>query len=306
MTPTPAQNSPFNQKVLENRLGTTNFTRRMHKEATLKPTTIHLPLLRAFLQLTGLYNKGIINARQFELTTHTFTFHNLPDAFDNFKILHLSDLHIDFSSQITPALCEALKKLPTYDLCVITGDFCTNHARNPALVLSNLQQITPCIQSPIYGVLGNHDKLDITPGLEALGIRMLLNETIQIQRNEDSLYIAGVDDPTYYQSFDLAKVNQAIPPNEFSILLAHSTNLYTQAKEYPFSLLLCGHTHGGQMCLPGNTPIFNQATAPRSFISGAWHYGSLQGYTSRGVGTCGLTARFNCPPEIALLTLKKT
>ena len=91
-----------------------------------------------------------------------------------------------------------------------------------------------------------------------------------------------------------------IPDGEFSILLSHTPEIYRQAAHADFDLLLSGHTHGGQICLPGAIPITLDSALPRRMGSGSWRYRRMVGYTSVGVGSCIVAVRINCPPEITL------
>jgi predicted MPP superfamily phosphohydrolase len=96
------------------------------------------------------------------------------------------------------------------------------------------------------------------------------------------------------------KAGSGIPSNEFSILLSHTPEIYQQAAHADFSLLLSGHTHGGQICLPGRIPITLDSVLPRYMGSGFWTNRDTNGYTSVGVGCSIVPVRFNCPPEITL------
>jgi hypothetical protein len=91
-----------------------------------------------------------------------------------------------------------------------------------------------------------------------------------------------------------------VPSEAFSVLLSHTPEIFRQAAHAGFNLLLSGHTHGGQICLPGRIPIILESRLPRSMGSGPWVYGDLSGYTSVGVGSSIVPVRFNCPPEITL------
>lgn len=101
-------------------------------------------------------------------------------------------------------------------------------------------------------MLGNHDTIRMVPGLEEMGIRMLLNECEMIARGNQRIHLAGIDDAHFYRVDNIEKAASTIPDDEFSILLSHTPEIYRQAAHADFSLLLCGHTHGGQICLPGS------------------------------------------------------
>jgi predicted MPP superfamily phosphohydrolase len=133
-----------------------------------------------------------------------------------------------------------------------------------------------------------------------MGIRILLNECESVSRGGESIYLAGIDDAHYYRVDNIEKAAANIPPEAFSILLSHTPEVYRHAAHAEFDLLLNGHTHGGQICLPGSIPITLSSVLPRRFGSGAWTYHNMVGYTSVGAGSSIVAARINCLPEITL------
>jgi predicted MPP superfamily phosphohydrolase len=154
-------------------------------------------------------------------------------------------------------------------------------------------------------VLGNHDTIQMVPGLEAMGIQMLLNESVAITRDGQRIFIAGIDDAHFFRVDNIEKAASQIPDGEFSVLLSHTPEIYRQAAHADFNLLLSGHTHGGQICLPGSIPITLDSVLPRRMGSGAWRYHRMIGYTSVGAGSSVVAVRFNCPPEITLHRLRR-
>jgi hypothetical protein len=152
----------------------------------------------------------------------------------------------------------------------------------------------------VYGVLGNHDFVEIVQPLERAGMRFLLNEVVEIDHNGARFHIAGIDDPHFYRTHDLAGVRDRIPDDAFSILLSHSPETYRDAAAYGFSMMLSGHTHGGQICLPGGHALIKVCDVPRRLLAGAWTHRGMLGYTSVGTGSCGVPLRYFCPPEITL------
>ncbi len=161
------------------------------------------------------------------------------------------------------------------------------------------------LKEPVYGVMGDHDTIQMVPGLEALGIRMLLNESEVIVRGGQQIYLAGIDDAHCFKADSIEKAALRIPYGEFSILLSHTPEIYRQAAHADFNLLLSGHTHGGQICLPGSIPIILDAKLPRRLGAGAWQYHNMTGYTSVGAGSSVVPVRLNCPPEITLHRLRR-
>ena len=139
-----------------------------------------------------------------------------------------------------------------------------------------------------------------SPELDEMGIRMLLNECETISRGDEAIYLAGIDDAHYYRVDNIEKAASEIPDNGFSILLSHTPEIYRQAAHAGFDLLLSGHTHGGQICLPGSIPITLDSVLPRHMGSGPWKYRDMVGYTSVGVGSSIVAVRINCLPEITL------
>jgi uncharacterized protein len=171
--------------------------------------------------------------------------------------------------------------------------------------LAGMEKICSILKRPIYGVLGNHDTIRMVPGLEDMGIQMLLNENHAIERGDHRIYLAGIDDAHFYRVDNIEKAATGIPVEGFSILLSHTPEVYQQASYADFSLLLGGHTHGGQICLPGRIPITLDSVLPRHMGSGSWKYREMIGYTSAGAGCSIVSARFNCPPEITLHRLRR-
>jgi predicted MPP superfamily phosphohydrolase len=129
---------------------------------------------------------------------------------------------------------------------------------------------------------------------------MLLNESETIVRGNHRIHLAGVDDAHYYGAANLEKAASRVPYGEFALLLSHTPEIYRQAAHTGFNLMLSGHTHGGQVCLPGSIPISLSSDLPRHMGAGPWRYQTMAGYTSAGVGSSIVPVRFNCPPEITL------
>ena len=116
-----------------------------------------------------------------------------------------------------------------YDLCVITGDFRARTYGEIEPVVSAMAGLRMHIDRPVYGILGNHDFLEFVPPVEQMGLPFLLNETVVMERNGQRIYLSGVDDPHFYETHNLQKAGDSIPPGAVSILLAHSPEIYRQA-----------------------------------------------------------------------------
>jgi len=219
-------------------------------------------------------------------------------------ILHLSDLHADMSGDAMAEAARLIRGL-RYDFCVLTGDYRGRTYGPFQPCLSNMIELRAAIRGEVYGVLGNHDTIEMVPDLERMEIQMLLNEHVMLERDGCGILLAGIDDAHFYRVDNIEKAAEAIQQTEFAILLSHTPEIYRQASHAGFDLLLAGHTHGGQVCLPGGVPIILQSVLPRAMARGAWEYRGMQGYTSVGAGSCGVPVRFNCLPEITLHRLSR-
>jgi uncharacterized protein len=260
-------------------------------------------LLTTALKLSGLYWPGQRNAEWILVRRNNIYCQRLPSAFNDFTLLHISDLHVDMNEGAMRRLEQLLPGLE-YHLCVMTGDYRGATFGPFADALKGMKRLRSQLEKTVYGVLGNHDTIRMVPGLEEMGIRILLNECEPIFRHGESIYLAGIDDAHYYRVDNIEKAAANIPPDAFSILLSHTPEVYRQAAHAGFDLLLGGHTHGGQICLPGSIPITLSSVLPRRFGSGAWHYRNMVGYTSVGVGSSIVPVRLNCLPEITLHHLR--
>jgi uncharacterized protein len=258
-------------------------------------------VIRHALKLTGLYWRGRRNAENIQVRHHDVRVPEVPAAFDGFTILHLSDMHVDVSQGAMRRLIEILPGL-RYDICVLTGDFRGKTFEPFDATLEGLARVRMHLKDPVYGVLGNHDTVCIVPEMEEMGIRMLLNEAETIVRGNQRIHLAGIDDAHYYRVDNIEKVASQFPHNEF--FLSHTPEIYRQAAHADFNLLLSGHTHGGQICLPGSIPITLDSVLPRHMGSGSWKYHDMVGYTSVGAGAVIVPVRLNCLPEITLHYLK--
>jgi predicted MPP superfamily phosphohydrolase len=261
-------------------------------------------VISAILKLVGLYGIGRRNAARIALRHNEVRSALLPASFDGFRLLHVSDLHCDISADAMTRLCGLLPGLD-YDLCVLTGDYRGQTYGPHEAALSGMREVRARLKGEVYGILGNHDTVLMVPELEAMGIKMLMNEAVIVGRSGDRIHLAGIDDPHFYRMDNIEKAAADIPTSEFSILLSHTPEIYRQAAHADFDLLLAGHTHGGQICLPGGIAIMLDAVLPRSMGTGRWAYKGMAGYTSVGAGTSIVPVRFNCPPEITLHHLRR-
>ena len=238
-------------KTLEERLGRLHAKQRLGIEQDHEAQIFgqglnffhieNLPLSHALiggvLKLTGLYWRGAKNAAKVELRHHHVVSPSLPQSFDGFTILQLSDLHADMSEPAMARVSELIADLD-YDLCVLTGDFRGPTCGPYEAALAGTARVREGIKGPVYGVLGNHDTICMVPGLEDMGIRMLLNESETIGRGGSQIHVAGIDDAHFYRVDNIEKAAQGFPHEEFSILISHTPEIYMQAAHADFNLLL--------------------------------------------------------------------
>ncbi len=299
-------------RLLEQRVGGDHARLRLarERELTLAPRrrlnpfrpssfTAHPRLITRVLKLAGLYGRGERNAAHVRLRRNAVALRTLPRAFDGYTLLHLSDPHVDMSEAAMARVTELLRSL-SYDLCVITGDYRGPWRGTYAAALDGMARLRGAIRAPIYAVLGDHDTIRMVPALEAMGIRLLMNERVVIEHGGARLHLAGIDDAHTFRTGDIAKAAAGLPAGECAILLSHTPEVYGAAADAGLSLLLSGHTHGGQICLPGGIAMTLDAALPRRFGSGAWRFRELVGYTSVGAGSSVVPVRYNCPPEVTL------
>lgn len=260
-------------------------------------------LVRGGLRLSGLLGRARRNARRIVLRRHEVGLPHLPLAFDGYSLLQLTDLHIDAAPDYAAVLIEAIRGLD-YDLCVLTGDYRARIFGPFDAALAGLAALRPHLKGTPYAVLGNHDTLRMVPAMEAMGYRVLLNEWTTITRDGAAIYLAGIEDAHYYRLDNFHRAADDIPAHAVSILLSHTPEAYRHAAHAGFDLMLCGHTHGGQICLPGGRPLLT-AHGPRRFAHGAWRYHAMWGYTATGSGTSLVDVRLNCPPEVTVHRLSR-
>ena len=288
-------------------LETDNFKHKRHGQKSKSRWNLFTRILGVFvlgMKVLGLYRVGLANVFKIEINKHRIVFSNLPEAFDGFKILHLTDLHIDSVKGLEDAIIEQIKKVD-FDLCVLTGDYRQASSGVFTHILKPIQKISKQIQSEFgpLAILGNHDTYLMVNYEEGSGMRLLINETVELKRGNDKIIISGTDDPfSYYTDASLMAFT---PEDGFKIALVHTSELADIAVENNYDLYLCGHTHGGQICLPGGKALISHQAEGNTYIKGFWKKDKMKGYTSAGCGVSGVPLRYNCPPEITIFELKK-
>jgi hypothetical protein len=261
---------------------------------------------RTSLRALGLYNRGVKNALSPVLREFEIAFNTLPVSFDRLRILHLSDFHFRDSPEFRDMLLGLVGAVGA-DLCVLTGDYRFNTRYPVRRAFAEMRVLRKALRAPmgVYGILGNNDHSKFVGTFKTLGIEMLVNSGVLLNRGTQSIAIAGVDDSHEFFCDAVDTAVEDIPEGVFTLMLAHSPEAAPRAAARGVDLYLCGHTHGGQICLPGIGPLHLNARCPRNRGGGFWRCGEMQGYTNRGIGTAAIPVRFGCPPEAAVITLRR-
>ena len=249
----------------------------------------------------GRRNAGDVRLRRIELPIM-----NLPTAFDGWRILFIADMHLDGVSDLARRIVRIADGLD-YDVCFLGGDYSYGYDTSDERMIDQVRKVVTFLvgRSRVFGILGNHDEYRTAEMLNELGVEMLLNENVCMEKDGEKIFLVGVDDDFFFQAAEMEKAGASVPEGACKIMLSHTPELYKQAAQSDYSLFLAGHTHGGQICLPGGIALVANARVPWRLIKGAWEYGGMAGYTSYGVGTSVVPVRFFCPPEVTLLVLTK-
>ena len=236
----------------------------------------------------------------------------LPEAFHGFKIVQVSDIH--FGPYMHKAGVEsAVRMAKTFqpDLVVLTGDF-VSHPLGENNGPRGARHAEPCAdaltqfgRTPMLAVLGNHDCWNdagiVAGSLKDRGITVLRNQAVAIERGRERIWIAGTGD-AIVEDVDLPGALKPVPAGECTVLLAHEPDFADHAAGYDIDLQLSGHSHGGQVRLPGIGALILPELA-KKYPEGLNRIRNLQLYTNRGLGVISPPVRLNCPPEITFLTL---
>jgi predicted MPP superfamily phosphohydrolase len=245
--------------------------------------------------------------RWVETTSTDIFLKRLDPAFDGYRIVHLSDFHM--GTWLTrDLLCEAVDLVNQLepDLVAITGDFVTADPQRYARdLIEPLSQLNP--KDGAFAILGNHDHWSdqsiVRRILHFAKVNDLSNHVHKLSRGSAELFLAGIDNYTC-QKDKIQPLTTLIPPGRTCILLAHEPDYADiSALSGLFDLQLSGHSHGGQIRLPLiGAPVLPKHA--RKYPMGYYQIKDMKLYTNRGLGMAELSIRWNCPPEITLITLR--
>jgi len=242
--------------------------------------------------------------RNIEVTYQRIRLTDLPTGFEGFTLVQLSDIHYSaFVDADYVARAVALANRLEPDMIVLTGDY-VSHSRS---YIGGSAELLGELRAPdgVYAVMGNHDLWADARGLEwnfrRRGIELLRNTHTALGKRSDVLTLAGVDDLTLGED-DLQRALRGAAAGSPIILLSHNPNIIWQAAAAGVSLVLAGHTHGGQINIPSWR---RRARRFWPFLRGHGQHGRTHIYVNRGLGTVIVPLRYRCRPEITLIELTR-
>lgn len=259
-------------------------------------------VFRWLLLLTPFYKWGLRNAQKAHVIENRLTSPKVGR--NSIRILHLSDLHLDECPVLIEDIVWAIKESGPYHFACITGDLSTgwpNDSETENKIKTLIKALDPIYKS--FFVLGNHDSGRVVSYLENLGVEVLTNQISSFQKDETlpvNIEFVGTDDPHYFYQKDALNILQEGNKEAFRIGLIHTPELYKEAERNGIDLYLCGHTHGGQIALPGGIPIIRRIYRGKRFAKGPWRFKNMQGYTSSGIGTSSMPIRFFTQSEVII------
>lgn len=244
-----------------------------------------------------------------EISRYEVKSQKLPESFDGFKIVQLSDLHGAEFGEDGMELVEKVKELEP-DMIALTGDFVTDEGDLAAVEKLAARLVKLC---PVYFISGNHEfgsglAVKVRNILERAGVKYLSNEYLTISRGEDGILLGGVEDPLAYADMlspdELAQKMNDAAPDAFKILLGHRNYWMTEYPELPVDLIFCGHAHGGLIRIPGVGGLIgtDRRLFP-DFDAGQFNNGRYTLIVSRGLGNSVSIPRIFNRPEIVCVEL---
>jgi len=251
-----------------------------------------------------------------ELNAYTISSDRLPEAFDGYRIVHVSDLHNTEMGKDNEKLLDMLREADP-DIIAITGDIIDSRNTNIDIALQftkTAMEIAPC-----YYVTGNHEARvseydELKEGMIELGVVVLEDGRIELEQSKETITLLGVNDPSFQTDYLFgdpetvmqSKLQDIINEEDtYTILLSHRPELFEVYTESKVDLVLSGHAHGGQFRLPfvGGLVAPNQGLFPK-YDAGLYTEENTNMIVSKGIGNSILPFRFNNRPEVILIELK--
>lgn len=282
-----------------------------NKKKWITPAAVALAMLLALILWIAWGNTAL------QTTNYTVISEKLPHAFSGFRIAQVSDLHNAQIGEGNETLLAMLREADP-DIIAITGDLIDSRNTDVEVALQfagEAMKIAPC-----YFVLGNHEartppaRRALVKGLKELGVMVLQNTRVELERDGQTLVLMGVDDPTHYPedpSYSEADIlslrisNMQQENDGYTVLLSHRPELFDTYVDRGVDLVLAGHAHGGQFRLPlvGGLAAPNQGLFPR-YDAGLYTDGATQMLVSRGIGNSAFPFRINNRPELVIVDLQ--
>jgi len=305
---------------LERRIGRVHVQQRLGMEADYEAHIYSSPkqfyhienwysvhaLIRASLRLVGLYRRAQRNARAVRLVENEVRFAGLPAAFDGYTLLQISDPHVDMDAAITDALIRRIDEA-RYDACVLTGDFRARTFGRYDAVLEALARVRAHLTGPMYAVLGNHDVQLPGPPLANRIHRVLAGSPVRFIEHRvidfPDFRLAGLHD--WWSGRDDAAFLKTLPHDKPLLILMHQPHSLRALHGVRFALAMAGHTHGGQVYLPWLTREMFLRIRDERYVNGYYDTPAGKLFVTPGVGLTGLPLRFDCPPTIDVLELRR-
>jgi predicted MPP superfamily phosphohydrolase len=257
---------------------------------------------------------GEIARHEISVLTHTLGVRNLPEAFQDFRVAQISDIHFDEFTEpfFVRRVVEHINSLKP-DLVLLTGDFISISPRGPEFAQGAIYrclEILRGIAAPRFACMGNHDSIIGAPALHPIfasyDLPLLMNGHVPIERDGKRLWLCGVGD-YMTESADLDLTIPAAPDGPV-LLMCHAPDYVDEVIAHPrgalVDLMFSGHTHGGQVRIPF-LPPYHLPAGGQKYIEGLFRFNQMQLYVNKGIGAIGVPFRLNCPPEITLFTLER-
>lgn len=275
-------------------------------------------LITAFVCFVIILIDGINFSKEPELSKFKIKSEKIPENFSGFKIIHLSDFHnVEFENE-NQILIDLINEGKP-DIIVITGDFIDSRSTKVDVSLKFAEKITKI--APCYYVAGNHESrmpdkyFELLKGFEALGVTVLDDENIYLEKNSEKIQITGIKDPAFKILYDESEDENIVKgklqrlrtqEDIYKILLSHRPELFDLYCEENYDLVFAGHAHGGQIRLPliGALQAPKQGLFPK-YTEGLYESGENKMLLSRGIGYSKVPIRIYCRPQIILAELER-
>jgi uncharacterized protein len=276
-----------------------HLTRRQFLTGLVAAPLVAVSATSAYARLVEPYN--------YLVTERDILIRNLPEQFEGFRITQLTDVHhsrILGIDEVRRVVSLAQQTRP--DVFVLTGDYTTSYRR----FIEPCAEALSTLNAPegVWAVLGNHDHYtdpELTRrALERNHINVLTNANTTLRRASDFIQLSGIDDWSW-NGTDWTRAFDGLKANSPTILLSHQPIVLDFAETQKASLILSGHTHGGQINLPWLGAPARFATKDLRYAQGLFRRGDTQLYVSSGTGVIGLPVRLGVRPEIAVLRLRR-